>query len=533
MKTIPLYKTLKIYLGMVISLKAFASSPQEIVVLGPEPVHMTKALAISAEMIEVRGLVVTHGHSLTLLARNIEFAKDAKIVAFDGPQSEHIGERPSLPAPGVAGHDEGGAAGAAGEPGYKGLPGHEQAQPIFLYAANLIGKLQVDGNGQTGGVGGTGQRGQDGGQGGQGKSAEANGSKLWFNKGPSRGRSGGRGGVGGAGGEGGDGGGGADVNVYFGKHLVRGEQGQLMDADEADCVSVCAAPGQGGAGGAPGPNGSGGAGGAGGQGRRILWKHSGNGETGHAGETPPEVAASGVPGKASEKSGNIVVAAAYQGITQSYRRAESALNLINQIKASHNVLNDLEVNFSSDSLDEAGRAQVLGVAKFRINKIRRELSKLKAAKMEDVNLQSILDSHQQFLQQIDDAIVQPNRLSTEQGRAALSARSTRILETAYRYGVPYLKDVAQGVVDSYEGLGEDGDVAKVVAVNAYQLFGPQALEELVNNPRASLIKREDFKMAAELETRISGAEEIPAVQVQKIQEQLHTLELEGNQNVIP
>jgi hypothetical protein len=116
---------------------------------------------------------------------------------------------------------EDGGDGKAGGKGGKGVKG-VNGSTLEIWVKQIIGDVQIDLRGQSGGGGGQGGNGQFGGEGQNGSTAVLGSDPNWLGvpniickQGPGLGGDGGRGGNAGCGGDGGDGGNGGNLKVFY------------------------------------------------------------------------------------------------------------------------------------------------------------------------------------------------------------------------------------------------------------------------------------------------------------------------------
>jgi hypothetical protein len=252
----------------------------------PSDLNADMEIGDDSANVEVRGRVVTHGHHLTIHAKNLtsftgEIVSDPTVVPPPPPAS---------PGSDGAGGSSPGADGQPGGSGQTGLSGQNgsASNSIEITAKTFTGILLVNNSaarGQDGGMGGPGGR---GGPGAVGQPAIS--GLLDCANGPGRGGNGGAGGRGGQGGNGGAGGPAGQVSLKFDEMAV-GSQ-----------IRVDALGGRGGDGGAGGSGGLGGPGGPEGETRGFCGSAGRRGFPGQQGPLGPV----GAAGDAA-KNGNITL----------------------------------------------------------------------------------------------------------------------------------------------------------------------------------------------------------------------------------
>lgn len=196
-------------------------------------------VVVWADRVRLLGTVTTGGYSLTIVAREIEFAPNSSIDA------RSTAPVPSFPRPNKAG--AGGAPGSAGMNGSNGGDGR-RAGDVQLVAQRVIGKISIDSRGQGGGDAQSGADGQ------RGANAPGYPPRELGNH-CKKGRTGGAGGVGGLTGRPGYGGKGGNISLLA-----------LEIEDPYPSLMV-----DGGAAGEPGAHGKPGLGGDGGTGGAPLY----------------------------------------------------------------------------------------------------------------------------------------------------------------------------------------------------------------------------------------------------------------------
>jgi hypothetical protein len=220
-------------------------APEGSAVQVPSDLAEDKSIGDGNASVEIRGRVETHGHRLTIIAKNLT-------SVFGEIRSDPTSPNPLPPSrPGIDGAagSTPGADGLPGGPGSSGEAGQNglSTGDVEITVTSFSGILSIHnsaGRGQEGAPGGPGGRGGAGAQGEPARSAFLNCSA-----GPGRGGNGGSGGRGGQGGTGGAGGAAGQVSLKI---------------DEVAVSSQISVDAPGGAAGDGGPGGVGGAGGPGG-----------------------------------------------------------------------------------------------------------------------------------------------------------------------------------------------------------------------------------------------------------------------------
>lgn len=440
---------------------ANTASAQNTLLVGPEPLNLTDELSLESEYIVISGDIITNGHKLDIVARVLEFKDNAQIVAFRTPAPDNLNIKHKKDPPQVAEKQKKGTNGADGEKGFKGYPGCPKPSPINITAGFVIGKINIDGSGQTGGKGGRGQDAQDGGKGGAGRAAQAVGVKLWFRKGPGRGSTGGQGGCGGTGGDGGNGGPATEINLAFGDLYQRGSNGELKLIDDPVCEiskTVVSSGGLGGLPGEPGINGKPGEGGAGGKSAVILWKTSGNGKKGRSGPTNTRVASIGDHGACNNYTGNINISQDLKYLNENFAKAHSLVKAALSAERALRLVQELSVT----NLDQAKT----------LNKIKQAISEFRF-----YNLKTLSVQESQMISDVEKYLETYN--NTQQNYPP------RFLETVEHILTKFSNQQITGSIAELQSLTKkikhihDTDTAKFtknLAHNVFKLYGPQILD---------------------------------------------------------